>query len=98
MPFRHGRRAKRLTVGDDVRGFQELIVPETTDRAVTLVSFEYPLSELLLVQPLLHRPRDIAPTNVGFDGVIRCVPQTREPPLVDGDRECEEFRGVADDE
>src|SRR5450759_5126772 len=51
---RHSRRAKRFTVANDVSGLQELIVPQTTDGAVTLVSFEYPLSELLLVQPLLH--------------------------------------------
>ena len=50
------------------------------------------------MQPLLDGSRDIAPANVGFDRVIRDVPQAREPPLIDGDRECEGLRGVANDE
>ncbi len=50
------------------------------------------------MQSLLHGPRDIAPTNVGFDRIIQYAPQAREPPLVDRDRERERFGGVADDE
>ena len=36
-----GRRTERFTVANDVGGLQELIVPETTDGAVTLIRLEH---------------------------------------------------------
>jgi hypothetical protein len=65
---------------------------------MALIRFEDTLAEFLLVQTLLDGSRDIPSANVRFGRVIRDIRQTREPALVDGDREGEGFRGIADDE
>lgn len=57
---RYRRGAKRLAITDDMGGFQELLVPQTTDRAMTPIRVQYSFTEFLLMEPLLNHPCDIS--------------------------------------
>jgi hypothetical protein len=62
-----GRRSAFIAIANDVCGFEELVVLEPADGAMTLVRLEDPLAKLLLMQPLLYDPRRIPLANCGLN-------------------------------
>jgi hypothetical protein len=48
----NGWHSARVRVRHNVRGFEQLVAPEPTHRAVMLVRAHYPLAKLGLMQPL----------------------------------------------
>ena len=94
----------RLSVGDDVRGVQEFVVPQPAQRALLPIRFEHSLPEAALVQALPHEGRDVLPAPRVLrltDGeTLRFSPRVGVQVLliIHSDIEHQSLRVIADDE
>ena len=97
-PVGHHRRAERVRIGHDVRGFEEFVTPQSTHGTVMLVRPHDALPELALMEPLPEQARGVATAQVRRFVLDADRAEGREPSLVDADGERQSRRIVADDE
>jgi hypothetical protein len=85
-PIAHLRLALGVAVGHDVRGFEQLLMAEPTNRAVFLIRGQNALAERLLMEPLADLACDVPPANLRFRRFRhrRC---RHKPPVIHGDFE-----------
>ena len=91
------RRAKRVTVRQNVRRIEKLLPTQAADRTVLVVGGNHPMAERFLVEALLDLPGYVSTPSICV-GVARRSIEARQLPVVDAHREREAYRVVTHDE
>ena len=86
-----------MPVRQDMRGFQELLVAESTDCAAFAISRENALTKALLVQSLARVAGDVLPPSVRLHCLLDTWPEVKQPRIIDRNLEGQRSGIIAND-